>query len=140
MPDLNININKDSGMDAENPQNPISVGETPNKIKEPGKKSFGQNAVGAALVQAGKQMVVAGLNQYGNLTGDYTTQRAMQNATRITGDIATVARYGAAGAVMVAANLGIEAFSSWVNMENVRREENMRRQRAGAISIKGSRY
>jgi len=139
MPDLNININKDS-VDGENPQNPVSVGEEPRIGKEQGKKSFAQSAVGAAIIQAGKQMVITGLNQFGNLGGSYTTQRAIQSTTQAIGDIVTVAKFGPAGAIYVGASYATQAINSFIGLENTRREENFRRERAGMISTKGSRY
>jgi len=139
MPDLNININKDS-VDGENPQNPVSVGEQPRKVKEQGKKSLTQNAIGVAIVQAGKQMVINGVSQFGNMTGDYTVQRNIQSSTKAIGDVITVAKFGVAGAIFVGATYATEAFNSFVGLENTRREEAQRRERAGAISIKGSRY
>lgn len=139
MAELNININKDS-MDGENPQNPVSVGEEPTKKKDPGKKSFMQSAVGTAVVQAGKQMIINGVSQFGNMSGNYTTQRAIQSATQAIGDLVTVAKFGPAGAIYVGATYATEAFNSFVGLENTRREEEMRRERAGVISTRGSRY
>ena len=139
MPELNININKDSN-DGENPQNPVSVGEEPVKTRDPGKRSFMQSAVGTAIVQAGKQMIISGIQHAADLSGDYATVRAIQSATQAVGDLITVAKYGPAGVIFVATSHATNALNSFVGLENTRREEDMRRQRAGRISTKGSRY
>lgn len=140
MPDLNIKINKDGPIDGTSPESPINVGENPVSKGEEGKPTFTQSAVGAAIIQTGKQLVMNGVNQFGNLTGNYQMQRNIQNATRALGDAITVAKFGPAGAIYVGATYATDAINSLIDLRNRNIEDDFRRQRVGIISTKGSRY
>lgn len=140
MPDLNIKISKDAAS-ASSPENPANVGESELKpTEEQGKPSFTESAVGAAIVQTGKQLVLNGVSQFGNLTGNYQIERTISNATRALGDAVTVAKFGPAGAIYVGASYATDAINSFIELRNRNLDEEFRRQRVGMISTKGSRY
>lgn len=143
MPDIEIVIRKpqtgDDNLQTEEAQAGGSGEQKPSK-KEKGKSSFSQDAIGAALYQMGIAMVQNGINQIGNASGDYAMQRSIQKGVMLAGDIITVGKFGIAGAIMVASKHAISAINSEIDMVNKRREEEMRRQRAGRIIMKGSRY
>lgn len=143
MPDIEVIIRKpqasDDNLQTEEAQAGGSGEQLPTK-KEKGKKSVGQNAVGAALTQAAIQVMQNGVNQLGNLTGNYTTAKNISNTLAMAGDMYTIYKYGAVGAITVATKHAISIMNSEINQANKRREEDMRRQRAGRIVMRGSRY
>lgn len=143
MPDIEVIIRKpqasDDNLQTEEAQSGGAGEQLPTK-KEKGKKSVGQNAVGAAMAQAAIQVMQNAVNQMGNITGNYAGMRKISNSMALAGDIFTIGKYGAVGAVMVGAKHVINIMNSNINQVNVRREEDMRRQRAGRIVMGGSRY
>lgn len=143
MPDIEIIVRKpqtsDDNLQTEEAQTGGSGEQLPTK-KEKGKKSFSQNAVGAALSQAAIQIMQNSVNQMGNLTGNYASVRQIGNTMAFAGDMATIAKYGVAGAITVAAKHAVSIINSEIDQANKRREEEFRRQRAGRIVMRGSRY
>ena len=116
----------------------VAAAETPKK--EEGKPNVQMQAVNAAVIQVGKQMLMTGLSKYGDLTGDYATTRNINAVMSIGADIATIAVAGPAGAVLVAGKYVNQFISSSVEQFKAVREHEFQLQRMGTISKKGSRY
>jgi hypothetical protein len=142
MPDIQITISKSQvseGTLTDQDATP-STGEKKPSKSEKGKTNTTQKAVNGALIQVGKQMISQGINQYSNLTGDYTTAETINFITTLGADIATVAAAGPAGAVYVAGKYAIQLATSSINQFRKEQEHAINLQRLGDISVKGSRY
>lgn len=141
MPDIEIIVRRPQGSDSESSQQTEQTNEqTVNKKKEPGKPTPQQSAVTAAIINVAQQQLINGVQQYGNLTGNFTNSRAFSNALSAAGDLAIIAKGGIAGAIFVASKNAISLFNSQSDLINKRFEEDFKRERAGMISMKGSRY
>jgi hypothetical protein len=110
------------------------------KKKDVGKKSLEQVAIETAIMQVSKQMITTGVNQFGNLTGDYQFARSINAATSLFTDAVTMAKLGPAGAIYVAGKYATNIAASLIDVRNKEIELNVMRERAGLISTKGSRY
>jgi hypothetical protein len=140
MPDIEVIVRKAEGVAGAAQTRADQTGERNANKREKGKKNKEQEAVNAAIIQVGKQVISRGISQYGNLTGSYSTQRNIDAVLTIGADIGTIAVGGPAGAVLVAAKYAIELATSFVNQEIAIREHDFQLRRLGDISIKGSRY
>ena len=142
MPDIEVVIRKASGaagaLQTEEAQAP--TGERSPSRKEKGKTDTTQKAINGAIIQVGKQVLSRGISQYGNLTGNYATQRTIDAITSIGADIATIAIAGPAGAILVAGKYAVDLASSLIDYNLKVREHDFQIRRLGDISTKGSRY
>jgi hypothetical protein len=107
---------------------------------EPGKVSTQQRAVNTALIGAGKQVLSQGIKQYGNITGDYAMVNAIDNVISIGSDVAMIAVGGVVGIIAVVAKHGLQAANLAITTMQSNRNIDLVRERAGLISVKGSRY
>ena len=142
MPDIEVIIRKGTSADgvSQTPESSSAVGETQVNRSEKGKRNLQQEAVNAALVQLGKQMVSQGIQQYANLTGDYYSAEVLSAVTSIGGDIATIAIGGPAGAIAVAGKYALQFASSFGDNLRKQQEHTFTVERLGQISTRGSRY
>lgn len=141
MPDIEVVIRK--GISAEGVainEASAPTGESEISGEEQGKKDLQKQAVNGALIQVGKSIISQGINQYGDLTGNYYASDVINAVTNIGSDLATLALAGPAGAVLVAGKYAIQAISSSVNQARKTQEHNFSVERLGRISTKGSRY
>ena len=111
-----------------------------NKTVEPGKITPQQRAVNTALIGAGKQVLSQGIKQYGNITGDYATVNAIENVISIGSDVAMIAIGGVVGVIAVVAKHGLQTANLAITTMQSNRTIDLARERAGLISVKGSRY
>ena len=99
-----------------------------------------KQAINTALIQASQQFITQGISMYGQITGDTTTTKAINNVASLSADILTIAKGGIVGAIAVGAKYALQAGSSVVaNYQNNRQTE-LNNQLLGNISVKGSRY
>lgn len=140
MPDIEVVIRKGTSADGVSQTQASSTAETQAKPNAKGKRSVQQGAINAALIQVGKQMVSQGIQQFGNLTGNYAAIEGLNAVTSIGADIATIAVGGVAGAVAVAGKYAIQFATSFADNARKREEHNFTVERLGRISTKGSRY
>ena len=134
MPEIDIIIKK-----SETGQGQAPTPQAPQGDKEPGKSSLQNQAVNAALISAGKQIILQGVNQYAELSGDYAMAQGINAALSIGADIALIAT-GPVGTIAVASKYLLNVGNALVGQTRARQEIALARERAGAISIKGSRY
>lgn len=132
MPEIDILIKKSSTGQGQAPQ-------TPEADREPGKQSLQNQAVNTALINAGKQILMQGINQYAELTGNYAGVESINAALSIGADIAMVAT-GPVGAIAVASRYLINAASSFTAQARARNNLDLARERAGFVSTQASRY
>ena len=110
---------------------------TPNKAS--GKESVLNKAVNVALVDAGKQIVSAGINQYGNITGNTLANKQLDSLTQVAGYATQILVGGWVGAISVATQIGIQSFSNSANVRKANQEAQLLYQRSGNATIDGGR-
>jgi len=140
MPDIEVIIRKGTSAEGVSQTQASSTSQTQSRPSAKGKKNVQQEAVNAALIQVGQQMVLQGANQFANLTGNYASLEGLNAVTSIGADVATIAVGGVAGAVAVAGKYAIQFASSFADNARKREEHNFTVERLGRISTKGSRY
>lgn len=96
-------------------------------------------AVNTALVNMGKQAINYGLQNYGELTGDYQTQANIQSFVEIGRMVATVAIGGPVGAIAVAGELAFKAINQQIDLAKKRQETQLLRERTGVSAYNGGR-
>lgn len=141
MPDIEVVIRK--GMSAEGVAvNEASspTGESQVSGEEQGKRNLQKEAVNGALIQVGKTIISQGINQYGNLTGNYYASEVINAVTNIGSDLATLATAGPAGWVLIAGKYAVQSIASSVSHARKVQDHNFSVERLGRISTKGSRY
>lgn len=102
-------------------------------------QSATQKAVNTALVNAGKRMVSAGIQQYGNLTGNTLANKQLDTATQVAGYVGEILVGGWIGAISVATQVGAQGISNFTQRQRSNQEANMLRERSGNITINGGR-
>jgi hypothetical protein len=143
MPDISIIIKKDDSSvgttkDSQ-AQADAATGNAPKQKNEGGKPSIETQAVRVAITNAAKQAVSNGVSQYGNITGDYTTARQINNITSLATDAFLIAQ-GPVGMIAVAAKYTLSAVNANIEQRNKQIREQFVRDRVGTIVTKGSRY
>lgn len=107
--------------------------------REPGKPTTQNQAVNAALISAGKQVLTQGVTQYANLTGNYAKAETFNDVLSIGSDI-VIASTGPVGLIAVAAKTAINTTNNFIQQKRANDNIELAQQRAGYISTKGSRY
>jgi hypothetical protein len=102
-------------------------------------KSATQKAVNTALVNAGKQIVSAGINQYGNLTGNTLRNKQLDNLTEVAGYIGQIIAGGWVGAIAVATQIGVQGISNYTQKQRSNQEAQLLYERSGNVTINGGR-
>lgn len=140
MPDIEVVIRKDT-QEGTAPSDATAVGEKPiDKKKSQGISDLEKKAIAGAIIQVGQQFIATGVSQYGNLTGDYTTQRNINAMISLGGDALTAVKLGPAGAIYIAGKYALEIATNAIEMRNRLREHEFTLNRLGTVSAKGSRY
>lgn len=109
------------------------------KAAEPGKTSIQSQAVHTAMITAARQMAMAGIREYGKITGDYATTNMIDTALGIGADIMMLG-LGPVGAIAVVGRHTTQLISQNVAISNSNREINFMLSRMGIVSARGSRY
>lgn len=129
---IKIKIGKESTLDA--PIKNEQVAKT-----QPGKATVQQQAVNAALINTGKQMMMQGVKAYGDITGDYATVNMVDTVLGIGADLVMLS-LGPVGFIAVGAKHTSQIINQSVSLYNNNREIDRQRARMGMISARGSRY
>lgn len=119
---------------------PEAVAEQERVVQEQGKPSLQTKAINTALIGLSKQAFTVGLNQYGNLTGNYATVETIDNTLGFIADAGMIAAGGAVGAIAVGAKYAIQGVNSYVEQFNKNQELAEMMKRSGNVALKGSRY
>lgn len=138
--DIEIIVKKGQSIEGAIAPTTAKAGEKATKKTDPGKSDITQDAVNTALIKAGKTIMMNGIHQYGNITGDYAIINTFDIGLSLSADLATVMKGGWVGAIEVGSKYAI----SYVNSEIAERRSNMAidkaRERAGYIELGGSRF
>lgn len=129
---IKIKIGKESVIDA-----PVKA--EPSVSAEPGKTSVQQQAVNAALINTGKQMMMKGVKAYGDITGDYAAVDMVDTVLGIGADLVMLS-LGPVGFIAVGAKHTTQVINQSVSLYNSNREIDRQRERMGVIIARGSRY
>lgn len=111
-----------------------------NGKKDVEKNSVQSQAITSALIQAGKQAMMQGINNYSQISGDYQTTRKINTAIDIGADILTIAMGGPVGAIVVGTKYALQGVNSAIQTYNANQQINYDNQMLGNISRSGSRY
>lgn len=116
------------------------TGEKPVQTTQPGVATAQQGAVNTALISMGKQMMMNGIKEYGNITGDYATVELIDTAMGIGSDIMMIGIGGPVGVIAVVGKHTIQLASQAVTKYNNDIEIERLRERMGRVATRGSRY
>lgn len=108
--------------------------------KDVEKEGIEKSAVASALINAGQQAISQSVNWYGEITGDMTTVKSINNMVGLAGDVLMIAKGGVVGAITVATKYAFQAVGSAIAMKNENRQLEYNNAMLGEISTKGSRY
>ena len=111
---------------------------TPSSNKSSTNKTV-NNAINVALVNAGKQIVSTGINQYGNLTGNTLMNKQLDNVNQIAGYVGQVLVGGWVGAIAVAGQVTAQGINDFSNRRRANQEAEMLYERSGNVTINGGR-
>ena len=143
MPDIEIIVRKSGSSEGttadSQEQAEKATGNAPKQKKEGGKPSPEQQAVRVAMINAAKQAINTGVSQFGNITGDYASARAINTVTSAAADIFMLSQ-GPVGIIAVATKYTMAGVTSYIEQKNRSINEQLIRERAGSIIKKGSRY
>lgn len=144
MPNIEVIVREQTTAEGTSPSQQSmakSAGETPqNEDSKAGKQSAAQQALIAGIVNVAKTQAMNGLQQYGNLTGNYTAVMQLNNQIELITDIVSIAKGGVLGAIYVASKHTIALVNSSINQMNATREQDFRNQLLGRVATQGSRY
>lgn len=108
--------------------------------KDVEKEGIQKSAVASALINAGQQAISQSVNWYGEITGDMTTVKKINNMVGLAGDVLMIAKGGVIGAISVATKYAFNAVNSAIAIKNENRQLDYNNSMLGDISTKGSRY
>lgn len=102
--------------------------------------SVTKQAINTALIQAGQQFITQGITMYGQLTGDMTTVRNINNIVNLSTDALIIAKGGVIGAIAVGTKYALQAGTSFLETYQTNKQTELNNRLLGNISTKGSRY
>lgn len=140
--ELNVNVKGESGqtdnLDLSEQQTQPGEQQTPIDAKTQGKAV--NNSTGKMIATyLGTQAVRWGLSNYGQLTGDYLTQTALQDTTTMVGLGVAMIQSPIMGGVAAATVLATSGINRLVEMGNQERRANSITERVGTIISTGGR-
>lgn len=112
----------------------------PSKEREEGKPNTAQQALIAGIINVAKQQAMNGIQQFGNLTGNYVATQNINNTIELVTDIAAMVKGGPVGILYVLSKHTLNLVNSSINQINVTREQDFRNSLLGKVSTEGSRY
>lgn len=130
----------------ETPEEQAASLPTPEKAKEVGAKAETSAALLVAQ-QIGKEALGFALQNYGDLTGDYTTQKLLQFGLGVASDVSSIVIAGIAtsgvGAIVAGVGVGIKYGMQGVNygfdILKQQQRATILRERLGNVAIGGDR-
>ncbi len=112
-------------------QSPQTEAETNQNKAVAGAKSQA-NPAKALATQMAKKVATTALNNYGNITGDYTTQQNIQTAIGEAAALGTAVAMGPAGIALYAVDKVVQAFDYVARLKRSEIEANFKQQRVYA--------
>lgn len=112
--------------------------QTTKKLTKEASNEASESVSKVVAIQMGKQALQYGIQNYGNLTGDYVTQANISAGLQVAGLVA-MASQGPVGIAAAVVSLGTQALSYGIDVANRNREAQFLRERVGMASIYGGR-
>lgn len=130
-----------SGTSASQDSTAKSAGESAkDQDKEEGKPSDAQKALIAGIINVAQTQAMNGIQQFGNLTGNYVATQNINNAIEMVTDIAAMVKGGPVGIIYVLSKHTLSLVNSSISQINTTREQDFRNSLLGKVSTEGSRY
>jgi hypothetical protein len=136
---INIELIATESKGTPSPTSKATPDQTQKKLANEASNEAGGVLSKMVAIQVGKQAINYGLQNYGNLTGDYITQSHLQTANQLGGTLLMAVKGGIAGMTIAAASLGFQVISYGIDVANRNREAQCLRERVGMASIYGGR-
>ena len=112
--------------------------QTTKKLTKEASNEASESVSKVVAIQVGKQALQYGIQNYGNLTGDYVRQANISAGLQVAGLVA-MASQGPVGIAAAAVSLGTQVLSYGIDMNKRNREAQFLRERVGMASIYGGR-
>lgn len=97
-----------------------------------------KSAIQSALISSGKQLAMAGLSSYGNITGDYITQQRVQEGVSLASTAWMMTKFPV-GTIAGGTSLALGVISNVIQQRNQNLDIDMLRQRAGNETVNKSK-
>ena len=123
---------------AQQPTNPNGE-QAPAKVEQ-GKPNIQAQAVNAAIINAGKQILMDGVNQYGNITGNYAVANTINASLSLGADVLMLAKGGVVGLIAVGTKYTLSFVNAQIEQKHADIINEKALERSGNLALSGSRY
>lgn len=135
---INIELIATESKGTPSPTSKATPDQTQKKLAKEASNEASGSVSKVVAIQVGKRALQYGIQNYGNLTGDYVGQANISAGLQVAGLVA-MALQGPVGIAAAAVSLGTQALSYGIDMNKRNREAQFLRERVGMASIYGGR-
>jgi len=135
---INIELIATESKGTPSPTSKATPAQTQKKLANEASNEASGSVSKVVAIQVGKRALQYGIQNYGNLTGDYVGQANISAGLQVAGLVA-MALQGPVGIAAAAVSLGTQALSYGIDMNKRNREAQFLRERTGMIGISGGR-
>ena len=135
---INIELIATESKGTPSPTSKVTPDQTQKKLAKEASNEASGSVSKVVAIQVGKRALQYGIQNYGNLTGDYVGQANISAGLQVAGLVA-MALQGPVGIAAAAVSLGTQALSYGIDMNKRNREAQFLRERVGMASIYGGR-
>lgn len=135
---INVELIATESKGTPSPTSKATPDQTQKKLAKEASNEASGSVSKVVAIQVGKRALQYGIQNYGNLTGDYVTQANISAGLQVAGLVA-MALQGPVGIAAAAVSLGTQALSYGIDMNKRNREAQFLRERVGMASINGGR-
>lgn len=135
---INIELIATESKGTPSPTSKATPDQTQKKLAKEASNEASGSVSKVVAIQVGKRALQYGIQNYGNLTGDYVGQANISAGLQVAGLVA-MALQGPVGIAAAAVSLGTQALSYGIDMNKRNREAQFLRERVGKASIYGGR-
>lgn len=135
---INVELIATESKGTPSPTSKATPDQTQKKLAKEASNEASGSVSKVVAIQVGKRALQYGIQNYGNLTGDYVGQANISAGLQVAGLVA-MALQGPVGIAAAAVSLGTQALSYGIDMNKRNREAQFLRERVGMASIYGGR-
>ena len=135
---INVELIATESKGTPSPTSKVTPDQTQKKLAKEASNEASGSVSKVVAIQVGKRALQYGIQNYGNLTGDYVGQANISAGLQVAGLVA-MALQGPVGIAAAAVSLGTQALSYGIDMNKRNREAQFLRERVGMASIYGGR-
>lgn len=135
---INVELIATESKGTPSPTSKVTPDQTQKKLAKEASNEASGSVSKVVAIQVGKRALQYGIQNYGNLTGDYVGQANISAGLQVAGLVA-MALQGPVGIAAAAVSLGTQALSYGIDMSKRNREAQFLRERTGMIGISGGR-